>query len=500
MSNSKINKKINRGVNSYDYLQESIIKPEKISVVDNSLKFTWLISVLIITNFALIVSKINKYGNLLNSYVLLFLFLAFLLFVLIYNFINWKMTNILFDKDKIIVYRSLILVELSEFFISNITGFVVEQNIIEKIFNVCRLKIYTEKFENNKEDLNIVLKKEEVKKLKSYILSKKLKCYENIENMDDYSIFSLKINSSNIFIHSLLNISIGNIIVISNIFYIILGMVVKGTILNEILHNLIGFLITIFTIALPVLYSMISSYIKYSDYRLKKVDGAILIKYGKITTKSYVIFDEYINAFERNETLISKIFKFNTIKILCSGSLSKKDELNFLIPMVSKKETPKILKIIFKNNELTNILDEKNPKRKDIKHSSKFALVSYFLTAVIVNMILDTILIYLRVSPYIIYMNIIIGLVLPILLYNYVKILIKDKMIMITSGIFITKKVVILTKKIVYIEKFTTPINSLFNIYMIKIYISTNNKRKISTGFLSRTNVAKITNVMLKLS
>ena len=167
--------------------------------------------------------------------------------------------------------------------------------------------------------------------------------------------------------------------------------------------------------------------------------------------------------------------------------------------MVSKKETPKILKIIFKNNELTNILDEKNPKRKDIKHSSKFALVSYFLTAVIVNMILDTILIYLRVSPYIIYMNIIIGLVLPILLYNYVKILIKDKMIMITSGIFITKKVVILTKKIVYIEKFTTPINSLFNIYMIKIYISTNNKRKISTGFLSRTNVAKITNEMLKL-
>ena len=70
---------------------------------------------------------------------------------------------------------------------------------------------------------------------------------------------------------------------------------------------------------------------------------------------------------------------------------------------------------------------------------------------------------------------------------------------MITSGIFITKKVVILTKKIVYIEKFTTPINSLFNIYMIKIYISTNNKRKISTGFLSRTNVAKITNEMLKL-
>ena len=50
-----------------------------------------------------------------------------------------------------------------------------------------------------------------------------------------------------------------------------------------------------------------------------------------------------------------------------------------------------------------------------------------------------------------------------------------------------------------YIEKFTTPINSLFNIYMIKIYISTNNKRKISTGFLSRTNVAKITNEMLKL-
>ena len=89
MSNSKINKKINRGVNSYDYLQESIIKPEKISVVDNSLKFTWLISVLIITNFALIVSKINKYGNLLNSYVLLFLFLAFLLFVLIYNFISF---------------------------------------------------------------------------------------------------------------------------------------------------------------------------------------------------------------------------------------------------------------------------------------------------------------------------------------------------------------------------------------------------------------------------
>ena len=473
-----------------------LIKSEKISIVDNTLKFTWIVSVLIITNFTVIVSKLNELNTIFNSSVIIAFLSSVLIFlIMIYYIIEWKITNILYNEDRIIIYKSLIAIDLSEFLIKNVTGIVIEKNIIGKIFDVVRVKIYTNQISNKKEDLHIVLKTKKALELRQYILNKGiLKNNEEINDFDNFKIFDLKINFSNILLHSLLSISLGNIIIIANIVYIIFSMIYKGTILNEVLYNFIGFAITIFTIAFPVIYSVFCNVLKYGNYKLKRYSNVTLIRYGIITTKDYIILNNQINGIIIKETLLSKLFKHNLIKIICSGSLNKKKELEFLIPMVSKAQTSKVLNIIFKDKKIDkNILSKNN-----IKYQSEFSVINLLLSYTALNMIIIPALMYFRINSYYIFIYLILSMLVIIVPYVYIKTGINSNGIVIKKGIILTTKIIIFYDKIKYFQIISTPINRLFNIYRLNIYISSKqNGRKSQTGYMSKSNIKRVKNNIL---
>ena len=248
----------------------NMVKSEKISVLDNTFKQTFVISILLITNFALIVSKINEFDSSLDAnIVILFLMLIFIFVVSIYNMISWKITNILYNEDKIVIYKSLVNIDLIEFNIKNITGFVIEQNVLGKIFDFVRIKIYTNQLTKKKEDFQVVLKSKKANELKNYILNNLVDSKDITNSNYNLKNSSIKIKPSSILIHSLLSISIGNIIIIANVFSIIFTMITKGTFINEVFFNFIGFIVTIFSITFPALYSICSNFIKYSNYKVR---------------------------------------------------------------------------------------------------------------------------------------------------------------------------------------------------------------------------------------
>lgn len=470
----------------------NIFKSSPISILDNTLKISWLATILIITNFAIIANKINEFNNAINvnlnistNILIIAILCIFVIVMFIYYFINWKITRISYDEDKITIYKNIVIKDRYEFFIKNISGLVLEQNIIDKMFKIYRLKMYTEKYNNSKPDAHFFVKENTANELKDFVLNKltlNKKTSEEINNLKDYDI---KLKLKNIFLHSMFNISIGNCFIILNVILLIFSMIKEGTIEKEIMTNLLGFVITIFVIIFPILYSIISSILKFYGYKLKKVNDIILVKYGLFTTKSYYIPIVKIKGITIKETFISRIFNYNVLKVICSGISNKRGELDFLFPMISKKKIDNILKIILPDSNFS--IKEK------LVYQANFSISIYLVILTILNIVVIPILMYIKLKTLYIILYMLVSILVLIALYFFKRISINDGYILISTGFIIKKISLILYDSVKYLKISDGVISEKFNIYNLSMYITSSyGNVKQGVGYVTKNNLNKI--------
>lgn len=485
MKKNKIDKKVITNDKKY-------FKSSPISIIDNTLRVTWLATILIITNFALIANKINEFNkatnvniNLSANILIIIILSIFIIIMFVYYLINWKITRISYDENKIIVYKNILIKDKYEFLIKNVSGFVVEQNIIDKLFKIYRLKIYTEKINNLKPDAHFVVKEHIMFELKEFIIKKIVKKNDILKKLENINNYDIKINIRDVLIHSFFNISIGNSIIIFNVILLIFSMIRDGTIAKEIFTNLLGFLITILTIVFPILYSIISSILKFYGYKLKKVEDLLLVKYGFLTTRSYFIPILKIKGVIIKETLISRIFNFNLLKVICSGVSSKKGELDFLLPMISKDKL---------NNILLKILPESNFNlSKDLLYQPNFAISIFLVIFTIANILVIPILMYIKLKALYILIYMAVTLIMILVLYYFKRISINKNYILISTGVFIKNISLILYDSVKYIKISEGVISDKFNIHNLSIYITSNfGSLKKGVGYVTKNNLNRI--------
>ncbi len=471
-------------------ISQNLFKSHFISVLDNTLKITWVATILIITNFAIIVNKVNEFNKNINVNILIIIFLTlFVTIMFIYYFIMWKITSISYNKDKIIIYKSLVVRDLSEFLIKNISGLVIEQNILEKFFKVCRVKIYTDQLKKKKEDMQIIVKKDIADKLKHFILER-FGVLGNDEKLKS-NTYDMNIKLNNIMLHSFFNISIGNIVILLNVFWIIFTMIAKGTLMKEVLYDFIGFTVTILSITLPIIYSIISSILKFYKFKLKRIKDILLVRFGLFTTKNYIIPIGKINGINFTETLISRVFNYKLVKVICSGVATKKNELDFLIPMMSRKKIDQVLELLFPNHNLK--ITQK------LKKQPIFTFGIYLFIFSVIDFIIIPVLMYLRLPVYIIIGYMMLSIFLLIVLYMFKKISIEDEYILVSTGFYIKKMSILLYDKIKYIKISDGAMSSNFNIYNVNLYILSGfNSVRTNLGYISRTNLSKIKRKILR--
>ena len=127
-------------------------------VFDNTLKYTWIASLIIITNFAIITKKINEFNlNIdINLFLIILLFI-FIICIFIYNLIIWRISRFEIKEKVIVIYKNIFIKDKKEFLIDNISNICISQNVFERIFKLKRIRI----FENQKNklfcDFNVVL-------------------------------------------------------------------------------------------------------------------------------------------------------------------------------------------------------------------------------------------------------------------------------------------------------------------------------------------------------
>ena len=242
---------------------------------------------------------------------------------------------------------------------------------------------------------------------------------------------------------------------------------------------------------MPIIYSIISSILKFYKFKLKRTKDILLVRFGLFTTKNYIIPIEKINGINFTETLISRVFNYKLVKVICSGVATKKNELDFLIPMMSRKKIDQVLELLFPNHNLK--ITQK------LKKQPILTIGIYLFIFSVIDFIIIPVLMYLRLPVYIIIGYMMLSIFLLIVLYMFKKISIEDEYILVSTGFYIKKMSILLYDKIKYIKISDGAMSSNFNIYNVNLYVLSGfNSVRTNLGYISRTNLSKIKRKILR--
>lgn len=459
------------------------IKSSGIIVIDNTLKLTFLVLVLLVTNLAVILNKIRSLNFNLDVNIIIFggIFI-FVLMTVIINMIKWNITYISYSNKKIRVYKNIVIKDMVEFSIKNISAIVMEESFIDKIFKVCRLKIYTYGVNNYSSDLEIVYNKEKCLKLRDEIL------YDLNENLD-YQLESdkcdIKIDFKNVVLHSLFNLPFTQIFVIINAILIIFFSVNESSSIKEAFTNLLGELIAIIGILIPVLYNFLKSIVTFYGLKLDRNGDFLHVKYGFLSTKTYIIPISKIRGIILKETILSRMFNYVSVNIICPGITDNKNELKIILPMIKKKNV---------NELISRILYDKNYNIGSTHiYQPKEAINSIVFYTLIANAVILPVLIYYKILNAYILSVLIFSFVFIILAYYSKRIQVYDTYFTILTGVFVKKKVIIKYKDVKYFKIRKDPILAKYGINIIDVYITSGFKnRRHSLGYVNYKNANEI--------
>lgn len=456
-----------------------IFKSSFISILDNTLRITWVVILVIITNITIIFKKLNEFNiGIKFNFLLLAILLLFLTVVIVYNYILWKATSFKVNNKTIEIYNNIFVKDKREFMLKNIANIGISQNIFERIFKLYRIRSYTNAKNKMFCDFEIILKKADYLSLLNKF---------KINALPSINAKRIKFNFIDILRSSILSIPISSIIIIVNFILLIYNMISSKTIIKETLYDFLGLIITLLGFVFPVIYSILKNVIKYIYYQIERHDENIILNFGLFTRKTYIIPIDKIKGIIIDVSLLSKIFRCYKINIINSGIGDNKNEIYMLFPISSKKLCQKIL------NE---ILPE-----YDINNNYKMQPRETFV--ILISQIL--VLLLILIIPCI-YINMKLAMIISILLFVSIffiyfikRLIIEENNLCIINGFFIKRIKIIKYEDIKSVEIVDGPISKRYGICKLKVNLMEKfNIINNSTGYITRKDmyyiVGKIVN------
>lgn len=264
---------------------------------------------------------------------------------------------IIYLKTWISVYEETILVERltlrtvrKSFNIKNISNINLEQNLFERIIGTCKIKIDTNSQSTaNETDIKIVLKFTDAKAFRNHILSQ-LNDKDHTVQTEVETIaedFDVCYTPGQVAMHCIYSVSISTVVFIIILlgsvtgYFILTGGVGEFS-LSKIISVLGGALAFLWMIA-SSFYGLLKDFFRYYDFRAKRVDNRIILSYGLIKRRQYVMPVDKINTVKVRARLISRIFGRQDVEVICIGVGDEDEENSLLLLSEKKEEISKIL-------------------------------------------------------------------------------------------------------------------------------------------------------------
>ncbi|MFD3156046.1 PH domain-containing protein [Haloimpatiens sp. FM7330] len=300
----------------------------------------------------------SKFG----SKIAIILIIAGIIIDISICFLEWYKT-FFYIKDGSIFYQSGILnIKKREIPFNNINTVDVSQSIIEKVFNLCKIKVDTGSVKSDESEILLLINSERAFELKDTLLvrqrNEKESEQENkqqhkkyILSMKDLMIYALTSNS--IFkgvgiIYALYHFSDDYI---SKIFKVDIGKstenMVKSKIYGNVILGIVGLIIIL--IILSIILSIISSFIKYYNFNVCIDEDKLNINHGLFNKKNYSFDIKKIKGIHIKQSLLMQFFNIRTLEIESIGYGDEKGEKAILYPVCNEE---------FQNNLIKELLPE----------------------------------------------------------------------------------------------------------------------------------------------
>lgn len=455
----------------------------KVIILDNTLKSTWLVLVLIMTNIAVIINKMKSLNFNLDSNLIIFIvILLFVCINFIRNIIQWNITYVAYQNKVITVYKNIVDQNKYEFSIKNISSVIIEESFFDKVFHVCRMRIYTYGAYNFANDMEFVIHKEKCLALRDQILQD---LGRKLDHPLEDKKCDIKIGLKNIILHSFFQIPISQITILVNVLLIIVTTIHDSSGIQDIFYNLLGIFITVFGIMLPVLYHFLKSIFTFYGLRLDRNGEFLQIKHGFVATKRYLIPIDKIQAIVLNETFLSRIFQYVSVSFISSGISDNKNEIKLLFPMMKQRKVNQLIQKI--------LYDQDYNISSQYSYQPLKSVYFFALTIMVINTFLLPIMVYYGVSSIWSITCILLSFMIIYFLYYFKRIQIYDTYLSVITGVFLKKKVILKYENVKYFKVKKDPILGKYGISRIDVYITSGIKnRKHSLGYVSYKNAQKV--------
>ena len=303
------------------------------------------------------------------------LIVAFILYM-VWRLRVWSKTWIVLDEETISVEKNTLISKKATIGIKNISNINAERNIFEMLIGTCNLKINTNSMTTaNETDIKIILKKKEAEELKAFLVKKtaELNCEEKQpvgdKEINDDSCendYDVKADLKDVLFNGLFSVGFGATLVL---FGGICGFVLA---ICEIMDGIVSaadigtMVIIVFAgILYVVLVAMgqVKNLFKIYDFRCKRVEDKINIKYGLFKKADFSIPVDKINALVINQTVLARILGMYSAEIVKVGIGDEKNENTYFVLYCKKdKLLATVNKLLPEFSDALETDCEKQPK------------------------------------------------------------------------------------------------------------------------------------------
>lgn len=292
--------------------------------------------------------------------------IALLAVSLIGQVLVWARTYISIEENAIVIEKGRVNKKKNTIGIRNISNINLEQSLIEMLFGTCKVKLDTNSRSTaDSTDVKIVLKKSDALWFQQEVTRKMEEAAgrspaagadsdESSDNThfaprepEDYDVHA---GIADILQHGFFSISVISVVVF---LLVVIGTVIsvaevitRADLMASLAGAAAGILVAVF-ITLSTLWDTVKDFVRYYDFRAKRLDDKIYIKYGFLKKVEYTIPVDKIQALKIRQSFLARIGRRYMAEIINVGMGDDQEEQHsFLILYCTGKKLGERLSLL----------------------------------------------------------------------------------------------------------------------------------------------------------
>lgn len=363
-----------------------------------------------------------------------------LIFLLIFGLIvafyvrRWYKTWITISGETLTVERNTIRSVKNTVGIKNISNVNLNQNLFEMLIGTCNLKLNTNSLSTaDSTDIKLILKKKQGEELKQF-LNRRIEelntgiVIENEQEEVSNDKYDIEVTIKDIIKNGLLSLYGGTILMVLGSFLALVADIVSD--LGEAMK--LGGIIAFILLILSGVFTLVKNILKMYDFKVRRENNKIHIKYGLYNRVDFAIPVNKINAIVIHQTFIARIFRKYSAEIINVGINDDDKTSAYFTFYCSKKQLKEYMdKLLPEFSEGLTESISKQPKRTLMRHG-----LEYLIQMAVLVLFSGSILYYGKLSK-VYHISVIAVSILLVVILLFTKILDYK-----TCGIFIGKDLI----------------------------------------------------------